>query len=320
MGWSVIVKAPGLDGNAAALDPLSRQRDNRRMLSPNDMLVFSAVAREGGVRHGATALGMPRSTVSRQLSQLEQTLGGRLIARSTRRFALTELGKTLQQQCEQLEDVLRSTSDVLARTATEPQGTLRVAASPVVGEELLPKIFAEYLRRCPKVTLDISLSVEFVDVRRGGFDVAVRTGALQEATDLFAAKLGHSLKGLYASRGYLKTRGTPQRPADLTQHACIVVGGRNRASWQLRGDVEVTVRGPLRTDSYRVARSAAAAGTGIALLPEVFARELVKRDELVPLLEDAWPRTTLYAVHAAGKPAPAKIRAFIEVLRAQLKL
>jgi DNA-binding transcriptional LysR family regulator len=291
-------------------------------LSPNDMLIFSAVAREGGIRHGATALGMPRSTVSRQLTQLETLLGGRLVARSTRRFALTELGRTLQEQCERLEDVLRTTSDALARTAQEPSGTLRIAASPIVGEEFLPDVLAEYLRQFPRVRVEVDLSVDFVDVRRGGYDLAIRTGALQEASDLFAVKLGTSLKGLYASRAYVKEHGEPKALAELGQHRCIVVGGRNRASWSLRSggaETQVPVTGALRVDSYRLACSAAAAGVGIALIPEVYARPLVQRNALQPLLEAFWPRTTLYAVHAAGKPAPPKIRAFLELLRTTMK-
>lgn len=336
-------------GNATALDLLSQQRDNRRMaarggvievdfgderartnrargkarLSPDDMLTFAAVARAGGVRSGAIALGIPRSTVSRQLAELERVLGAQLIARSTRRFALTEVGVRLVEQCERLDEILKTTDEVISRAAKEPTGTLRVAASPVVGEEFLPPVIAEYLRRFPQMSVDVRLSVDFVDLRRAGFDLAVRTGPLQEAGDLFATRLGTSLKGHFASPAYLEARGTPLTPEELSEHDCITIGGVARsAAWAFRsGSAEkhVTVKGSLKVDSYRLARSVAAEGAGIARLPDVFAAPLVKEGALVPVLERYWQRTVLFGVHAAGHPAPPKIRAFIELLREGMK-
>ena len=291
-------------------------------LSPDDMLTFAAVARAGGVRSGATALGMPRSTVSRQLAALERTLGARLVARSTRRFALTEIGERLVEQCARLEDVLKATDEVFAHASKEPTGTLRLAASPIIGEEFLPEVLAQYVRRYPQVAIEVRLSVDFVDLRSAGIDLAVRTGPLQEAGDLFATRLGTSLKGHYASPGYLKARGTPVAPDDLADHDCIAVGGPRVSAWAFRAhgaEKHVVVKGALRVDSYRLARSAAAAGVGIARIPDIFAAPLVAEGELVPVLEKYWQRTVLYAVHAAGHPAPPKIRAFIELLREKMK-
>ncbi len=299
----------------------SRRPRGRARLSPNDMLTFAAVARAGGVRTGAAALGIPRSTVSRQLAGLEELLGARLIARSTRRFALTEVGERLVEQCARLEDVLKATDEVLSNASKEPTGTLRVAASPIVGEEFLPPILAEYLRTFPQVALEVRLSVDFVDLRRAGFDLAVRTGPLQEAGDLFATRLGTTLKGHYASPAYLEARGTPVVPEELPKHDCIVVGGQ-RATWAFKSQAaekHVNVKGSLRVDSYRLARSAAVEGVGVARLPDVFAAPLVRDGTLVPVLEKFWQRTVLYAVHAAGHPAPPKIRAFIELLKASMK-
>lgn len=300
-----------------------RKRARRRgPLSPNDMLTFAAVARAGGVRNGALVLGVPRSTVSRQLAALEKVLGARLVARSTRQFSLTELGSLLLQQCTQLEAVMKATDEVIAHTSSEPTGTLRVAASPIVGDEFLPEIIVEYLRRHPRVSVEVELSVDFVDLRRGGFDVAVRTGPIQEASDLYATRLGTSLKGHYASRAYLKARGTPQVPQDLEQHDCIVVGGPKASAWAFRfpgAERLVDVKGRLRVDSYRLARSAALSGVGVARIPDVFAQAYVANGQLVPVLEKYWPRTVLYAVHAAGQPAPPKIRAFVEMVRTGMK-
>src|SRR4051794_38163320 len=111
--------------------PLETQKrrpaaDAPASLSPEDMLVFSVVAQEGGIRRGALALRTPRSTVSRRIAELERALGGRVLHRSTRRFALTELGALLLAKCHELEELLRGTRAVTEAARGEPSGTLAV--------------------------------------------------------------------------------------------------------------------------------------------------------------------------------------------------
>ncbi|HEV7556980.1 MAG TPA: LysR family transcriptional regulator, partial [Kofleriaceae bacterium] len=107
------------------------------------MLVFAMLARAGGVRGAARALGMPRSTVSRKLAELEAAVAAPLVVRTARRFALTDLGKQLAVRSEQLEAVLRDTYALVRDASIEPSGTLRVAIAPVLGEEILPAIAAD---------------------------------------------------------------------------------------------------------------------------------------------------------------------------------
>lgn len=313
---------------SANLIPLVLERARRGRAAPvrlsaDDMRLFAVIAREKGIRSAAEVMGQPRSTVSRRLAELERVVGTRLVSRSTRQFALTELGETFLQKCIQLEELLHSTEDVTARAAREPTGTLSVAASPIIGEEFLPEVIDAYLTRFPRVRLRVDLSVDFVDLRRRDVDVAIRTGPLAETSDLFATRLGTSLKGVYASRGYLDRKGKPILPGDLERHDCIVVGGESRQSaWAFRergAEAHVRVDGRLRVSSYRLARDAAAAGVGIARIPNVFARPFVDDGRLIPLLREHWQKNELYAVHMAGRPAPAKIRAFIELLRVAMK-
>jgi DNA-binding transcriptional LysR family regulator len=290
----------------------------RPRFNASDLVTFAAVARAGGIRRGAEALAVPRSTVSRQLAALERAIGGRLVTRSTRRFALTELGTQLAERCARLQDILDEVQRITSRDTVEPTGTLRVAASPVIGEELLPEVIAAYLARFPNVRVEAQLAVEFVDVRKR-IDLAVRTGPIQDASDLFATRLGTSLKGHYASPEYVRTRGEPASPAELAQHACIATG---ESSWSFRarhGEVQIEVSDRLAVDSYAMARSACAAGVGIARMPSLYATSLVASGALVPVLERFWPRTTLYAVHATGQPAPPKIRTFVDLLRQAMR-
>jgi DNA-binding transcriptional LysR family regulator len=282
------------------------------------MLVFAALARARGVRGAARALGTPRSTVSRKLAELEAAVGMPLVVRTARRFDLTEVGVQLAHRCEELEALLRASEDLVRSGSSEPSGTLRVAVAPVLGEEILPTVVAQLLQRHPRLSIDARLSVDYVDLRRGVVDVALRAAVLDEATDLFAVRLGSSLRGLYASPAYLASRGTPRTPADLRRGDCILVGPEVRVAWVLRSgarEVKVPVTGRLRVDNFRVARDAAANGAGIVNVTAVFAEPLVQRGELVPVLERYWSRVDIFAVHAGPNPPAAHVRAFIEAAR-----
>jgi DNA-binding transcriptional LysR family regulator len=245
-------------------------------------------------------------------------MGAPLVVRTARRFDLTELGVELARRCEELEALLRA-SEALGRSgSSEPSGTLRVAVAPVLGEEILPAVVAQLLRQHPRLSIDARLSANYVDLRRGVVDVALRAAVIDEATDLFAVRLGTSLRGLYASPGYLAMHGTPRTPAELRRHDCILVSPEPRVSWTLRTgarDVSVPVSGRLRVDSFRVARDAAANGTGIVYVTAVFAEPLVQRGELLPVLERYWSRVDIFAVHAGPNPPPPHVRAFIDAAR-----
>lgn len=281
------------------------------------MLTFAAIARAGGVRGAASALGTPRSTVSRHLARLEEAVGAPLVVRTSRRFALTELGRELARRCEQLEEFLRASEELVHQASEEPSGVLRLAVAPILGEELLPSVLAEYLRRYPRVQVDMHLSVDYVDLRRGT-DLALRSGPLEDATDLFATRLGTSVVGHYVSPAYARTRGVPATPSELSGHDCIHVGRATPASWLFRSggrEQRITVTPRLRVDSFRLARSVAVEGLGILRTATFFAAPLVASGELVPVLERWWPHLPVHAIHSSGSPPPPKIRAFLELLR-----
>ena len=282
-------------------------------LDPQGMLLLASLAESGGVRRTAAKLGVPRSTISRRLAQLEQDAGSPLVVRTTRRFALTDLGHALAARATSLASLMSESEDLVRRAKAEPSGTLRIAAAPVLGEDVLPEIVAELARRHPRLTVEARLSVEYVDLRRGDVDVALRAAGLEDATDLFAVRLGTSTTGCYASPTYLRENGTPQTPADLATHTCILVAARTK--WRMKDEL-VSVNGRVRVDNFRLARALAARGAGIVWVARSFARPLVDSGELVPILERHWSKTPIFAVHASGSPPPAKIRAFIELAKA----
>jgi DNA-binding transcriptional LysR family regulator len=284
-------------------------------LNPEGMLLLASLAEAGGVRKAATSLGVPRSTVSRRLRELESEVGAPLVVRTARRFALTDLGIALAGRASELASVLSESEELVRRAKVEPTGTLRIAAAPVLGEEVLPELLGELARKHPRLTIDVRLSVEYVDLRRDT-DVALRASSIDDASDLYAVRLGTSTTGFYASPAYLAEHGTPQTPAELAAHSCLLVSGR--AQWRMRiGAREelVGVSGRVRVDSFRLARSLAARGVGVVSSALMFAQPLIDSGELVPILERHWIRTPIYAVHASGRPPPPKIRAVIELAK-----
>ena len=292
-------------------------RTQRPEIDPSALLFFARVARAGGIRRAVASVGAPRSTVSRRLVELERQVGAPLVVRTSRRFALTELGTALAEQCGELEDALRRTEELVSRSAQEPSGKLRIAAAPMLGEQLLPQVIAELTRLYPRLTFEVKLSHENVDLRRGDVDVALRVGPLDDATDLFATRVGASTAGCWVSSSYAKLRGIPKIPADLARHECILVGGAARSTWTFGGarHQSVSVSGSVRVEGSRMALGLAVHGAGVARGPRFLADPLVESGALIPVLERYWLDSPLHAVHAGPNPAPQKIRVFIERAR-----
>lgn len=291
----------------------------RRGLQAEALLAFAAVARAGGIRGAAARLGVPRSTLSRRLILLEKEIGAPLVVRTARRFSLTELGARLAAASEDVARALAAAEDLTRRDAPHPTGVLRVAVAPVLGEEILPRILADLTRAHPRLSIDARLSPDAVDLRKGGIDVALRAATLEDASDLFAVRLGTSVSGCYASPAYLAAHGAPSRPSQLAGHECVLVGMRPRVMWSFRSGAReraVEVSGRVRVDSFRVAREVAARDGGVVRLATVFAEPVVRSGQLVPLLERWWPRVPVYAVHGGPNPAPPSVRVFIEAARA----
>jgi DNA-binding transcriptional LysR family regulator len=276
------------------------------------MRVFAALARAGGIRGAGRELGMPRSTVSRKLAELEAAVAMPLVVRTARRFELTSLGRQLAEQSEQLEAVLRRSQELVRIASAEPSGTLRIAVAPVLGEEILAGVIAELVEQYPRLEIDASLSADYSDLRRSAIDVALRASPLDDASDVFVQKLGTSVTGCYVSPAYAAAHGVPKTPAELADHACIMTGP---ARWKFARGVAVEVAGRVRIDNFRVAREIAARGAGVLRTAAVFVEPLVARGELVPVLERWWPSVPIYAVHARANPSPPHVRVFVAAAR-----
>lgn len=285
----------------------------------NAVSCFAKVVELTSFRAAAAALGMPKSTVSRRVAELEDSLGARLLERTTRRLRLTDAGRAYHQRITPALDALREAERAVEAQSAKPSGPLKLTMTVEGGQTLLGPVLAEYLRLCPEVELQVELMDRRVDLVEEGFDVAVRAGALPDSS-LIARRLGYpgSLR-LYASRSYLETRGAPRHPRDLAQHTCMVMTGQSAPlswSFQQRGKpLSVKVRAHVGANSFTVLGELVAAGHGIARMPDYMAAELIETRGVCSVLDAfAPPPMPWHAVYPSSRNLSPKVRVLVEVL------
>src|SRR5580698_11347703 len=183
--------------------------------------VFVRVAELRSFREAGEALGVPRSTVSRRVAELESALGARPFHRTTRHVELTSAGKTYLRACGPALGTILGAGRALSTSSEETAGRLRVTAPVTLGEGLLGDVVAECLARHPQMSIELVLTDRQVELVEEKFDLAFRTGMLKD-TSLVAHELGRAQPRCFAAREYLRDRGTPRTPRDLLRHDCIV--------------------------------------------------------------------------------------------------
>ena len=193
-----------------------------------------------------------------------------------------------------------------------------------IGELFLGPVLAEFLEAFPEVEVLLQLSDRAVDLVAERFDVAIRAGHLPDSS-LIARRLGCSTYRVVASPAYLERHGTPQRPSDLSSHACLRFtrsGMEMRSSWPFGSGArssEVQVSGRLVSDDFVVLRTAAEQGLGITRLPDLLVHGAIQAGRLVTLMDDqAPPPTPLHLLHPGGGRLPARTRAFIDFVQPRL--
>jgi DNA-binding transcriptional LysR family regulator len=280
---------------------------------------FAKVVELSSFRAAAAALGMPKSTVSRRVADLEDTLGTRLLERTTRRLRLTDAGRAYHQRIGPALDALREAELALEEQSAEPAGRLKLTMTVEGGQTLLGPILSEYLALCPKVELQIVLLDRRVDLVEEGFDVAIRAGVLPDSS-LIARRLGSpGHLRLYGSAAYLKRHGTPRHPRELAAHRCMVMTGQSSPStwaFEQRGKpLSIKVKPYVEANSFTLLSQLIAAGHGIARLPDYMTGE----HELCSILDEfAPPPLPWHAVYPSSRHLSPKVRALVELLERHL--
>src|SRR5471032_2204327 len=265
------------------------------------MKVFIRVAEAGSFVRAAEQLGLSTTATSRQVAELEEHLGARLLNRTTRSLSLTDAGRAYFERCEAILSDVEDAEALVGLQALNPSGVLRISAPIAFGAERLGALLAGFRARYPQLVVDITLADRMVDLVEEGIDLALRI-ATELDFSLVARRLTTVRIVLCAAPAYLVHRGTPRIPKDLVQHACLLYTNTARSNeWIFDGPTgreTVAVNGGWRANSGDLLRVAALEGEGIVCQPSFLVGEDLHQGRLVPLLPDYHlPDFTMYAVY-----------------------
>jgi DNA-binding transcriptional LysR family regulator len=288
--------------------------------------VLFAVVEAGTIARAAEALGLSPSGVSRALARLEQRVGVRLLARTTRTLSLTDEGRRFYEQVgPHLAGIEEATIEAMGSTS-KVRGRLRVNTDPYFSRIVLSKHLAKFLSRYPDLFVELIMRDSVGDLVADGFDLALRFGE-PPVGSFVARKLTETRVITVASPGYIKAHGMPKHPKEIEQHDCIdfydAANGKPY-EWELRRKdavLALRVKGRLLTSDSGTLLGACEAGFGIAQVIEIGSEQLLRSGRLVELFP-GWSdeRFPLYAIFPSRLHRAAKVRAFIDFVSEILKL
>ncbi len=282
------------------------------------MRTFVTVVTAGTFTSASQRLEMSTALVSKYIGQLEERLGARLLNRTTRSLALTEIGKVYFDRCQQIIDDIDELEAIVKDQRLAPSGRLIIAAPVTFGEMYLTPAIADFLEQQPAITIDLRLTDRFVGIVEEGVDIAIRIAELEDST-LIARRLAPARIAICAAPSYLQQHGNPKTPSELIGHDCIVdTNFRNGAMWPFVIDGKretIKVEGRFSVNSAAAARQMLLRGDGIGLIPTYAVGEDIKQGRLAVMLEK-FETTNLgiYAVYAHNRHLAAKVRAFINFM------
>ncbi|MCZ4059354.1 LysR family transcriptional regulator [Pantoea sp. LMR881] len=278
-----------------------------------DMALFAWVAECGSFTAAAERVGLPKSSVSQRISQLEQRLGIRLLNRTTRQLNLTFAGERYLLHCQEMMQASERADQAIASLRENPSGRLRITSPAGIGATLLARCNTAFLQHYPDVTLDISISDDIRDLVQEGFDIALRTGKPQESS-LIGRRVGYCARTLVASQQYLDQHAPITHPQQLATHRCIA--HRAWKEWVLKQENQfyrwLLPPGHL-TDNLVYARECALGDAGITLLPRFLTEGAMADKRLVQVLPE-WETegNELWLVYPSRKLNSPALARFIE--------
>lgn len=287
----------------------------------NDLQFFAGVVEHGGYAAAERALGIPKSRLSRRIAQLELDLGVRLLQRSTRKFAVTDIGQDVYRHAQNMIAEAQAAREAVERVAAEPRGLVRISAPVSLAQRIVGPLLPDFMTAFPQVRVQLIVSNRRVDVIPEGVDVALRVRAqLDDDGELVLRRFGQINELLVASPAYLSARGRPAHPSELGGHATLSMSeDESRQRWTLHGPAEAVVRvdihPALMTADFPVLMEAAIAGMGIALLPESVCADAVRAGQLQVVFRD-WrlPQGICHAVYPSRRGVLPAVRSLIDFL------
>lgn len=286
----------------------------------NEMALFAEVAEAKGFSKAAAKLGMPQSTLSRRVSELEKQLGLQLLNRTTRRVELTEAGRRYFERVKPIMEEARRIHDELSGMLVRPYGVLRVSLPVDFSYEFLAPLLPDFAAQYPEIKLEMDVTPRKVNLIGEPFDLVIRAGE-QPDSGYISTVLMHDERYLYASPSYLAKHGEPQTPQDLPAADCLRF--QTTSNWTLLNTagetVLITAQSPYAVNSIGMLARMAAHGLGVAFISAKMAAQYEASGRLKHILPD-WKGQSIpiYAL-TATRLLPAKTKCFIAFLRSKMK-
>lgn len=286
------------------------------------MRVFVRVAESASFSRVAAETELSSSYVSKLVAQLEESLGTKLLQRTTRRIQLTEAGAAYLPQCREILEQIERADAMVAEKGDKPKGRLRINLPLSFGLTDLGPVMADFSSRYPELDLDLNLSDQPVDLLEGGYDCGLRLTTQIQDSSYVAVRLGMFRIMVCASPAYLEQYGEPATAAALQRHRCFVyayASDSNRWPLHFEGQTYVPVNGALRVNSTPFMKAFILQGQGIGVLPEFVARPELDDGRLTEILKDVpRPSLELYAIYPERSFVPAKVRVWIAFMKSAM--
>ena len=285
----------------------------------SQMMLFARVVENGSFSGAARALNHSPSAVSKQISQLEDRIGLRLLNRTQSGIALTEEGRVFYERCSDVASTVTETETLFEAMASRPKGVLRVASSATFGRIHILPLLPDFLEKYPEVSVRLEITDRAVDLVEEEFDIAIRLSEQLENETLIARKLAPNRRVLVAAPSYVAAHGLPETPRDLAAHNCLRLNTIARWNdWSFGsadGEVSVPVTGNFETNTTDAVYQAVLSGLGVARLSTYLVGQDIRDGRLVRLLPDYTQQgSDIYAVFSDKRNIAPKARRFLDYL------
>ncbi|MFW2003506.1 LysR family transcriptional regulator [Acinetobacter ursingii] len=291
----------------------------------DDFYCFALVVEHGGFSAAERATDIPKSKLSRRVYNLEERLGVRLIQRSSRHFAVTEIGMNVYRHAQVMMNAAQAAHDLVDHLSVKPRGVIKVTVPVDIAQNQLTKILPDFLKLYPEIRVQLIISNRRFDVINEGIDIALRVRSnLDDDPSLVIRQFSTIEQHIFASQAYLNEYGSIKKPEDLSQHRILSLADDHLDQQIILHNKEnqqekVKVNPVIMASNLLMLANLASQNCGVALLPDTIASEYVRTGELVRILSD-WkaPHGIFHAVYPSRRGQLPAVRVFIDYLVEQL--
>ena len=287
----------------------------------DDFYCFALVVEHGGFSAAERATDIPKSKLSRRVYNLEESLGVRLIQRSSRHFAVTDIGMNIYRHVQVMMNAAKSAYDLVDHLSEQPRGVIKVSLPVSIAQHEMTRILPQFLKQYPEIKVQLMVTNRRVDIINEGFDVALRVrDNLDEDPSLVLRKFENIEQHLFASQAYLNEFGALKQPEELSTHRILSMMDEHTEQVMVLHDAEnkqkkIKITPILMGSDLMMLAKLVSQNCGIALLPDTIARDYVNTGELVRILPD-WkaPHGIFHAVYPSRRGLLPAVRVFIDYL------